>query len=149
MGKCITKAIQIYLGTSRHNQAYPRIMQIYSVIIRTLCNLVCFMKLWMLLLVLIVSCIFRTLLYPESRHIQCQKHIQNPGIFKILVSSGLWYPGIFRTLVYSKPEAYPEHCQASAMKHFVKVVKGYNYFCKSFWQLILPRSLLHEINTIR
>ena len=108
MGKCITKAIQIYLGTSRHNQAYPRIMQIYSVIIRTLCNLVCFMKLWMLLLVLIVSCIFRTLLYPESRHIQCQKHIQNPGIFKILVSSGLWYPGIFRTLVYSKPEAYPD-----------------------------------------
>ena len=143
MGKCITKAIQIYLGTSRHNQAYPRIIQIYSVIIRTLCNLVYFMKLWMLLLVLIVSCIFRTLLYPESRH------IQNPGNFKILVSSGPLYPGIFRTLAYSKPEAYPEHCEPSAMKHFVKVVNGYSYFRKSFWQLNLPRSLLHEINTIR
>ena len=39
MGKCITKVVQTYLGTFMHNQAYPRIIQTYSVIIRTLCNL--------------------------------------------------------------------------------------------------------------
>ena len=75
MGKWITKAIQTYLGTFRHNQGYPRIILAYSVIIRSLCNLAYFMKLLILLLVLIVSCIFRTFAYPESWH------IQNPGIF--------------------------------------------------------------------
>ena len=30
MGKCKTKAIQKDLGTSRHNQAYPGIIQVYS-----------------------------------------------------------------------------------------------------------------------
>ena len=65
MEKCITKTIQTYLGTFRHNQAYPRIIQAYSVIIRTLCNLAYFIKLLKLLLVLKVSCIFRTLVYPE------------------------------------------------------------------------------------
>ena len=29
MGKCITKAIQTYLGTFGHNDAYPRIIQAY------------------------------------------------------------------------------------------------------------------------
>ena len=29
MGKCKTKAIQTDLGTSRHNQAYPGIIQVY------------------------------------------------------------------------------------------------------------------------
>ena len=145
MGKCITKAIQTYLGTFRHNQAYPRIIQAYSVIIRTLCNLAYFMKLLMLLLVLIVSCIFGTFLYPESWHVQNQKHIQNPSIFTILIYSEPWYPSIFRMLAYSKPEACLEHCQTSEMKRFVNVVNGYNYFrCIS-----LPRSLLHEINAIK
>ena len=88
----------------------------------------------MLQLVLIVSCIFRTLVYPESWHIQNKKHIQNPGIFTILVYSEPRCTGILRTLAYSKPEAYPEHCQTSAMKHFVKVVNGYNYFLKLFSQ---------------
>ena len=30
MGKCKTKAIQTDLGTFRHNQAYPGIIQAYS-----------------------------------------------------------------------------------------------------------------------
>ena len=145
MGKCITKAIQTYLGTFRHNQTYPRIIQAYPLLIRTLYNLVYFMKLLVLMFVLIVSCIFRTLVYLASGHIQSQKHIQNPGLFKTLVYSQPRYSGTFRTLAYSKPDAYPEHCQTSAMKRFVKVVNGYNYFLSTS----LPRSLLLEINTIR
>ena len=128
MAKCITKAIQTYLGTFRHNQAYPRIIQAYSAIIRTLCSLAYFMKLLMLLLVLIVPCIFRTLVYPESSHIQNQKHVQNPAY------SQSWYTQNPRTLVYSKPEAYPEHCQTFVMKRFVKVVNDYDYFRKLFLQ---------------
>ena len=131
MGKWITIAIQTYLGTFRHNLAYTKIIQAYSVVIRTLRNLAFFIKLLMLLLVLIVSCVFRTLVYPESWHIQNQNHIQNPGIFTILVYPEPWYPGMFRTLAYSRPGAYPEHCQTSAMKRFVKVVNGYNYLRKS------------------
>ena len=59
---------------------------------------------------------------------------QKPGIFTILVYSEPRYPGIFRTLAYLKPEAYPEHCQISAMKRFVKVVNDYNFFRKLFLQ---------------
>ena len=66
MGKYIAKAIQTYLGTFRHNKAYPRIIHAYLTIIKTLYNMAYFMKLLMLLLVLMVSCIFRTLVYPES-----------------------------------------------------------------------------------
>ena len=79
MGKCIAKAIQTYLGTFRHNKAYPRNIQAYSIIIKTLCNLAYFMKLLMLLLVLTVSCIFRILVYPKSWH------IHNPGTFRTSV----------------------------------------------------------------
>ena len=49
MGKCKTKAIQTDLGTFRHKQAYPRIIQVYLGIFKTLCN----------------SGIFRTVIYPE------------------------------------------------------------------------------------
>ena len=66
MGKYITKGIQTYLVTFRHNQTYPRIIQAYSVIIGTLCNLAYFMMPFMLLLALIVSCISRTAVYLES-----------------------------------------------------------------------------------
>ena len=38
MGKCKAKAIQTDLGKFRHSQAYPRIIQPYSGIFRTLCN---------------------------------------------------------------------------------------------------------------
>ena len=59
MGKCKTKAIQRDLGTFRHNQAYPGIIQAYSGIFRTLYN----------------PAIFTTV-------VQNQKHIQSPGIFR-------------------------------------------------------------------
>ena len=36
IGECRTKAIQTNLGTFRHNQTYPGIIQTYSDIFRTL-----------------------------------------------------------------------------------------------------------------
>ena len=42
-----------------------------------------------------------------------EKYIQNPEMFRTR--------SIFRTLVYSKSEAYSEHCQTSTMERFVKV----------------------------
>ena len=91
MGKSKTKAIQTDLGTIRHNQAYPGIIQIYSSIFKTLYN----------------PGIFRTVIYPEPWHIQNQKHIQDPGIVTSLVypeplyiqNDGIFkIRGIFRTL---------------------------------------------------
>ena len=67
MGKCKTKAIQTDLGTFRHNQTYPRIVQTYSGLFKTLYN----------------PDMFRTAVYPELWHIQNQKHIQNTDILKI------------------------------------------------------------------
>ena len=49
MGICKTKAIHPDLGTVRHNQAYPGIIQAYSAIFKTQCN----------------PGIFRTVVYPE------------------------------------------------------------------------------------
>ena len=39
MGKCKAKAIQVYLDTFRHNQAYPEIMQAHSKPCLTLASL--------------------------------------------------------------------------------------------------------------
>ena len=75
MGKCKTKTIQTQLGTFRHNQAYPRIIQAYSGIFKTPCN----------------SIIFTTIVSPELRHIENQKRIQNPGILRIPVYSESWH----------------------------------------------------------
>ena len=102
MGECKTKAIQTNIGTFRHNQAYPGIIQAYSGIFKTLCN----------------PGIFRTVVYPEPWHIQNQKHIQNPGIFAALVYLELWYiqnagilkiQAIFRTLSNIYGEAFWEN----------------------------------------
>ena len=49
MVKCEKRAIQTYLGTFRHNQAYPGIIQVYSGILRIIWN----------------PGIFRTVVYPE------------------------------------------------------------------------------------
>ena len=38
MAKCKIKAIQTNLGTFKHNQTYPGIIQAYSGIFRTLCS---------------------------------------------------------------------------------------------------------------
>ena len=87
MGKCKTKAIQTYLGTFRHNQAYPGIIQVYSGIFKILCN----------------PGIFRTMLYPEPNISRTR------GICRTLVYSQAWYiqnPLIFITLAYSESKAY-------------------------------------------
>ena len=102
MGKCKIKVIEIDLGTFKHNQAYPGIIQAYPGIFKTLCN----------------PGIFRTVLYSESWYVENQKHIQNPGIFTSLVYSE---PRIFRTLAYSKSEAYSEPCQTCTMNYFGKL----------------------------
>ena len=79
MIECKTKAIQTNLGTLRHNQTYPGIIQAY--------------------LEPCVTLTFKTEVCPEPCHIQNQKHIQNPGIFTTLVYSEPRYiqnAGIFK-----------------------------------------------------
>ena len=96
MGKCKTKSIQTDLGTFRHNQAYPGIVQTYSDI-------------------------FRTLTYLEPCYIQNPDIIRIRIIFRILAYLQPWCipsPDIFRTLAYSKFEAYSQPCQTTTMKCF-------------------------------
>ena len=66
---------QMQAHTLRHKQTYPRIIQAYSGILKTLCN----------------SGIFRIVIYPEPWHIQNQKHVQNPGILKTPIYSECWH----------------------------------------------------------
>ena len=96
------------MGTFRHNQAYPEIIQAYS-----------------------NPCV--TLAYLEPWYIQNPDMFKTRSIFRTLAYSQPWYiqnPGIFRTLAYSKSEAYWEPYQTSTMKRFAKIVNGYNYFRK-------------------
>ena len=72
----------------------------YSGILRTQCN----------------PKIFRTLKYSKPWHIQNQKHMQNPDIF--------------RSEVYSEPEANSELCQTSTMERCAKIVDNYSCFRK-------------------
>ena len=76
MGECKTKAIQTNLGTFRHNQTYPGIIQVY---LEPCLNLT-FLKLWYIPNpnILRIRSIFRTPVYSEL----C--YIQNPGIFRTL-----------------------------------------------------------------
>ena len=69
MCKCKTKAIQTDLGTFKHNQTYPGIIQVYSGIFKTLCN----------------PDIFRTVVYREPEAYSEPWHIYKPGIFRIPV----------------------------------------------------------------
>ena len=62
MGKCKTKAIQTDLGTFRHNQAYPGIVQAYS-----------------------KACV--TLAYKEPRYIQNPNIFKITNIFRTLAYS--------------------------------------------------------------
>ena len=73
MGECKAKAIQANLGTFRHNQTYPRIIQAYSGIFRTLCYPDIFYNYG----------ISRTLTYSEPEAYSEPRYIQNAGIFKI------------------------------------------------------------------
>ena len=76
MGEYKAKPIQTNLGTLRHDQTYPGIIQAYSGIFRTLCYPDIF-----------YNCgISRT-----QNHIQNQKLIQNPGIFRTVLYSERWH----------------------------------------------------------
>ena len=87
MGECKAKAIQTNLGTSRHNQTSPGIIQVYSGIFRTLCYLNIF-----------YNCgISRTLIYSKPEAYSEPRSIQNAGTLKI------W--GMFRTLSHIYDEA--------------------------------------------
>ena len=87
MGKCKAKTIQTNLGTFRHNQTYPEIIQTYSGTFRTLCYPDIF-----------YNCgISRTLTYSELEAYSEPWYIKNPAIF--------------RTRAYSKFEAYSEPCR--------------------------------------
>ena len=124
------RQIQAHSGIIRHIQEFLRHIQACSEPCVTLTYI-----LKLLILVLIASCIFKTQVYPEPWHIQNQKHIQNTDIFTILVYSELRYRGLFRTLAYSNPEAYSEHCEISAIKRFAKIkVNGCVNFRKLFSQ---------------
>ena len=116
MEKCKTKAIQADLGifsifwhnqaysdTSRHNQAYCGIIQTYF----ELCVTLAYSELWYIrILAYSKPEAYSEPLYPKLWHVQIQRYIQNPGLF--------------RTLRYSEPEAYSEPCQTSMMERFEK-----------------------------
>ena len=52
-----------------------------------------------------------------------EMYIHNPGIFRTR--------GIFRTLVYSEPEAYSEHCRTSTIERFeLPGLSTQNFFLK-------------------
>ena len=123
MGKCKTKAIQTDLGTFRHNQSYPAIIQAYSKPSVTLA-------------------------YLEPWYIQAPDIFRTRSIFRTLAYSQSWYiqnPRIFSTLAYSKSEAYSEPCQTSTMKHSAKKINGSNHFCK--WILFLYYKLVALYNS--
>ena len=108
MCKYETKAIQTDLGTFRHSQTYPGIIQAYS-------------KLSV------------TLTYLKLLYIQNPDIFRTISMLRTLAYSQTWYiqnAGIFRTLAYSKSEAYSEPCQTSTMKRFARIVNGYKCFHK-------------------
>ena len=98
----------VYYCKFRHVQAYSRLLrhiQPYCGIFKTLRN----------------SCIFRTLPYSETWHIQNTRYIHNSlklcsGIFRTLCNARILTPchvqnfAIFRILAYLGPEAYSEYC---------------------------------------
>ena len=88
MGECKTKAIQTNLGTFRHNQTYPGIIQAYL----EPCLTLTYLKLW---------------------------YVQNPNILQtrsIFRTRHIHNPALFRTLAFSKSEAYSEPCRTSTRK---------------------------------
>ena len=111
MGEYKAKAIQTNLGTFRHNQTYPGIIQAYSGIFRNLCypNIFC-------------NCgIFSNLLYSEPEAYSESWYIQKPAML--------------RTLAYSEFEAHsePSHIYDEALIIFTVIIifTNYNYFCKA------------------
>ena len=79
MGECKAKSILTNLGTLRHNQTYPGIIQAYSGIFRTLCYPDIF-----------YNCgISRTLTYSESEAYSEPWYIQNSAILRTLAYTNL------------------------------------------------------------
>ena len=101
MGKCKTKTIQTDLGTFRHNQTYPGIIQAYS----EPCVALTYLKLCYIQ----NPDIFRT-----------RDHIQNPGIFRTLVYSERCHIQNPRHIQNPDP----------TVERFTKIVNGYYYFQK-------------------
>ena len=97
--ECKIKAIRKDLGTFKHNQVYPGIIQAYLEPCATL-NIY-------------NRNTSRTLAYSEPEAYSEPWHIDNSGIF--------------RTTTYSKSEVYSERFQTSMMKCFAKIVNGYYY----------------------
>ena len=93
MGKCKTKAIRTDLGTFRHNQAYPGIIQAYL----KPCVTLAYLEPWYIQNpdIFRTRNIFKTLAYSKPWY------IQNSGIFKI--------QGIFRTSSNIYDEAFYEN----------------------------------------
>ena len=90
----------VYYCKFTHIHQYSGPIKTYCVIFRTLCN----------------SCIFRTLSYSESWHIQNLRYIQNSakvysGIFSMLCNICILRTlPQFRILAYLRPNAYLKSC---------------------------------------
>ena len=110
MVECKAKAIQTNLGTYRHKQTYPGIIQVFSGIFRTLWYPDIFYN-WGISITLTYS-------EPEAYSEPC--HIQNAGILKI------W--GIFRTLSHIYDEAL-------IIFSAIIIFTNYNYFRKAWGSL--------------
>ena len=79
MDECKTKAIQTNLGTFRHNQTYPGIIQAYL----EHCFSLKFHT---------YNCgISRTLTFSEPEAYSEPRHIHNPGIFRTPIYSECWH----------------------------------------------------------
>ena len=89
MGKCKAKAIHTDLGTFRHNQTYPGIIQAYS----KPCVILAYLEPWYIQNsdILRTGSIFGTLAYSEPEAYSEHWHIQNSGIFRAPVYSEGWH----------------------------------------------------------
>ena len=138
-GNVSFRQIQAYLHKFRHiqtnldNQTYSGITQAYS----KPCVTLAYPELWYNNPgIFKTRGIFRALVYPKLWHIENQRHIQNPGLF--------------RTLGYSEQEAYSEPYQKSTMERFEKqltatiIFASYNYFRN----ISFSYPLVHEISMI-
>ena len=120
MGECKTKAIQTNLGTFRHNQTYPGIIQAYSGIFRTLCY----------------PGIFKTVVCPEPWHFQNQnsepysepRHIHNSGTFRTPLHSERWHIQNLRHIQNPVGHIYDE---ALIIFTALIIFINYNYFRKA------------------
>ena len=121
MSKCKTKAIQEDLGIFRRNHAYSWIIQTYSGIFRTLCN---------------PSML--TVVYAEPSHIQHQKHIQNPGLFRAPVYSEHWHiqnPRLIQNPVQHLRLAFCDKYHELFLIQVLFLLQRYSFYVKNYHAL--------------